>query len=192
MCIQDDISWWLRFSEFYNGVSMMPPLSWEKPDKSFSMDASLVGGGGYCSTGPDSAEYFHCVFPQHVIDAARHINSLEIFTVRLACMLWGKLFRGRNILIWCDNMSTVQTIRGGNSRDPFMQNALRDILYVAAKYEFQIRVVHLDTLSNRISDSLSRFSLSEHYKEKFFEDTKGVLKTERQIPSHFFDLSCKW
>ncbi len=42
-----DVKWWHNFAEQYNGVSMMPPLEWTKPDSICSVDACLKGAGGF-------------------------------------------------------------------------------------------------------------------------------------------------
>ena len=41
-----DIEWWIQFMEQFDGIMVMPPLSWDAPDTVFSSDACLKSGGG--------------------------------------------------------------------------------------------------------------------------------------------------
>ena len=59
-----------------------------------------------------------------------------------------------------------------------MQKCLRQIRYHSAKFNFRIRVVYLCGEENRISDSLSRWHLSQSYREEFFKATKNLNLSE--------------
>ena len=190
--IQADVNWWLEFAPKYNGVSMMPPLKWEAPDKIFSVDACLMGAGGFSMDSPSSAMYFHCAFPENVKLAAQHINGLEIFTIRMAVMLWGERFSGKNILIYSDNQCSVELINRGKSTCRFMQNCLRDILFVAARNEFQIRIEHLSSEANRKSDLLSRVALNSKNLDLFLQENSHLTLHECEISQELFDITCKW
>ena len=59
-------------------------------------------------------------------------------------------------------------INSGRCKDPFMQQCLRELVYLACRFEFQIRAVWIEGINNREADSLSRWHLHEKYKEVFF------------------------
>ncbi len=190
--IQSDLRWWAEFAPTFNGVTMMPPLHWEAPDRVFSVDASLQGAGGFSMEGENSAYFFKCAFPEKVKTIAGHISALEIFTVKIACQLWAHRFTGKNILIYTDNQSTRDVINSGKSRDRTMQNALRTILFLAATHQFQIRVLHLSTLANRRADALSRVAIDPAFFHTFLEDVRGLELTESHVTDECFDLEAPW
>ncbi len=185
--VKKDIVWWHTFAETYNGISMMPPLEWSKPDMHCSVDACLQGAGGYCQ-----GQYFHFEFSEDVIENAKHINGLEIYTLMVACRVWGDQFRGKNIQLFSDNMATVEVFRSGKSADPFMSSCLRDILFEAASNEFQVRLKHLTTTENRLSDLLSRWSIDPKNGELFHKETAHVNTKEVIVPESCRIISSRW
>ncbi len=141
---------------------------------------------------PVSREQAVFAFNEETIEAARHINGLEIYTVMVACRIWGELFRGQNVQMFSDNMATVEVFRSGKSRDPFMQTCIREILYIAAICEFQIRLKHLSTSDNRLSDLLSRWALDPKNGEIFLQETSHLNTQEVVIPDHCLSLQSSW
>ena len=147
-----DLRWWRCFMEKYNGISMMPDSPWSEPDQVFATDACLEGCGGWCS-----GNFFHGKFPQFIMERHLHINALELLTVMVALKLWGKLFRGKRISILCDNIASVMVLNRGITRDKFQAQCLREITFITAVGEFQVRAQHIPGTDNRIPDILSRW-----------------------------------
>lgn len=189
MEIKQDLQWWSNFLEIYNGVSCIPDSSWASPDCVFSTDACLVGGGGICGN-----LFFHCAFPDKIMKAASHINSLELFTIVLALKLWGQHFKGLKILIFCDNLPSVQALNSGKTKDPFMLQCLREIVFLCAKFQCEIKSVHLPGVENRLADYLSRWEVSLKFRKLFFEATKDFKGPLLDCPVDLalFDWSCNW
>ncbi len=55
----------------------------------------------------------------------------------------------------------------GWSKDPYMQACLRELAYVSAKYQVDIRGKHTAGITNRIPDALSRWNLDYKYSQEF-------------------------
>ena len=172
-----DLLWWSHFLPGYNGVSMMPQEDWSYPDEVVASDACLEGcGAWHCGT----QEFFHLQFPGFVREKQLCINSLETLTVVVAAKLWGKNWRGKRIVIHCDNAASVSIINTGRSHSTFLQSCLRELEFVAAKYEFEIRANHIRGVDNRIPDALSRWHMGSQFMEAFlepsgrFEGQKGI------------------
>ncbi|CAG2216422.1 unnamed protein product [Mytilus edulis] len=125
-------------------------------------DACLVGCGGV-----SNGQFFHCVFPDFIVQQNLHINALELLSVIVCLKLWGQ--RGRKICIQCDNMVSVQVINQGKSRSRFLQACLREICFICAIKECELRAIHIDGIENRLPDMLSRWSLSDSYSVQFYE-----------------------
>ena len=151
-----DIFWWQKFIETYNGVSLLGDTQFSRPGQVFSTDSCLTGCGGVCGV-----ECFATVFPIFIMEQDLDINSLELLTVVVACKLWGKKWAGQRILVECDNEVTTRVINYGRSRSYYLNKCARELLYVAAIFEFDIRAVHIPGRLNIIPDKLSRGRLSE-------------------------------
>ncbi|CAC5389407.1 unnamed protein product [Mytilus coruscus] len=155
-----DIFWWSEFLLIFNGISILSLEVWTEPDQFFSCDACLSGCGGI-----SSSKYFHCAFPSFITEQNLHINSLELLTVIVCLKVWVR--RGKKICIYCDNYVSVQVINHGSSRSKFLQACLREIAFVCAINECEIKAIHLNGKDNRVSDLLSRWDLSPFYQSEF-------------------------
>ncbi len=166
--IHKDLEWWARFLPRFNGVSMIPVADWSAPDQVLATDACLVGCGGLAE-----GEYFHAPFPSFIQGQALHINALELLTIMVALRLWSHRFASRRILIFCDNMSSVLTLNAGATKDAFCQACLREIAFMAASHEFELKAVHLPGIENRIPDLLSRWDLHPRCEAEFSKLARG-------------------
>ncbi|CAG2194905.1 RP-S9e [Mytilus edulis] len=135
--LKHDLLWWSEFLEIYNGVSLLNLQEWTEPDEYMASDACLVGCGGV-----SNGQFFHCVFPDFIVQQSLHINALELLSVIVCLKLWGQ--RGRKICIQCDNMVSVQVINQGKSRSRFLQACLREICFICAIKECELRAIHID------------------------------------------------
>jgi hypothetical protein len=150
---QSDIAWWERFLPSYSGVSMMYIERWSKPDSVLASDACLEGCGAW-----SGKEVFHASFPRFIIRLNLHINALELLGIVVALKVWGYKLRGKRMLVKCDNQTSVAVVNSGRAKDKFLQDCLRELAYISAIGEFEIRAVHIPGVQNRIPDLLSRFS----------------------------------
>ena len=144
-----DIEWWIKIAPSFNGISYIPASFWSKPDSWVSTDACLTGGGGYFN-----GEFFHFEFSNDLLGKAKFINQLELFVLWKAVEVWGEKIKRKNILIYCDNKTTVDCLRAGISRSEFSQACLCNILH-NAKYrqEFYRLTEGIQTLEIVIADT---------------------------------------
>ena len=112
--VRKDISWWKLIAPKYNGVSYLPDEFWSKPDSWISTDACLSGGGGYFN-----GFYFHFSFSKDLIAKGKYINQFKLFVLWKAVELWAAKMRRKNILIYCDNKTTVNCLHSSKSKCPF-------------------------------------------------------------------------
>ena len=168
-----DVPWWNKFCETFNGVSAIPGTVWSKPDFVFSSDSCLTGCGAMSET-----HYFHFELPKHIIDAGRYVNQFETNAVLIAIRDWKSQFVNKNILIYCDNTSTVDILKSGRASCPFMQSCLREIRFHSAQFNFRVRAVPLRGVDNRLSDALSRWHLHPSFRDIFLQEMKNMHLTE--------------
>lgn len=182
--IKGDLEWWNTYLPLYNGVSMMLVDNWSEPDELLATDSCLQGCGGV-----SGSEFFHASFPRSIIDLNLHINALELLTIVVALKIWGGNFRGRRIVVLCDNMSSCLALNKGSTRCSFMQGCLRDICFLSAIFEFEIRAQHISGINNRLPDLLSRWDLHPSYKAEFFKLFQG---TEMFVADELFKVNNHW
>ena len=173
----------------YNGVSMMALENWSLPDEVFATDACLTGcGGWFC----ERQEFFHSRFPEWVLQANLSINALELLTVMVAVKVWGRHWRGKRIVIHCDNEVSVMVLNTGRARNEFLQSCLREIEFTAARFEFELRANHIAGIENRIPDALSRWHEGERYKDQFRANVKGMEVAEVFVYEGLFRFVNDW
>ena len=89
-------------------------------------------------------------------------------------------------MYWCTVITNQQWIV---YRNAFSQACIRNITHFAAIHDFQVRAVHIDGISNRISDCLSRWNLDIKFRNEFHRLTKGTSTLEvNVIDTEFADL----
>ena len=147
-----DIAWWRRFLRAYNGVSMISAAQWSSPGEVFTTDACLTGCGGLCGD-----QYFHAVFPSLVVQQTLDINCLELLTIIVALKLWGSRWSALRLSVRCVNEVAVTVRNNGRCRNSFLNSCLRELCYLAAIHEFEVRAVHVPGVSNCYADLLSRW-----------------------------------
>ena len=150
--------------EEYNGISCIINDVITEPDAIISTDASSTGMGGFCA-----GDYFHTPIPIELLDNSEiFINELECAAVVVALKIWAEELSGQKIAMYCNNETTVTVINAGKARNSFTNSCLREILYLASKYSFQISMIHLPSTDNRLADYLSRWDNDLSFKDKFF------------------------
>lgn len=166
---QQDISWWYHFVREFNGVSVIKGPTWTPADAIFATDSSLAGCGGQ-----SGQEFFSYTFPPSIRE--RHINiaGLEFLAIVIGAKLWAQRCSCQRVAVACDNEAVVNVVNSGRSRDQFLQACARELLFVAAQHDFEIKAVHIPGKSNFLPDLLSRFPLDKTYRLKFEEATGGA------------------
>jgi len=154
-----DLLWWQEFLEKFNGVTYIPNMVWNEPDKILSTDACLEACGGWCNN-----RYFSSVFPGHILNRHFHINILELLTILVGLRAWGKLLGDQLIKVACDNQASVCVMNAGKSKDPIMLGILREIISVCVEFNIQLKAVHLEGVNNRTADKLSRAPIDNKVK----------------------------
>ena len=86
--------------------------------------------------------------------------------------------------------ATLQTQE--KNKDSVLLNCLREVTYVACITEFQIRVVHLTSKDNRLSDLLSRWHLNENNERLFYTESVLSPHDEIFISHHLFYFENQW
>ena len=129
--VKKDILWWYKFLPLYNGVSLMLYEEWSEPDSLCSSDSCLIGCGGF-----GEGKYFHAAFPQKIINTMYGITILEMLAVIVCLKLWGNHFRGKKIQMFYVSLPVCVLVNNGKSSSENLQDCLREVAFLAARYEF--------------------------------------------------------
>ena len=136
-----DIAWWASFIEQYNGVSLMWLVKEPITDIVVQTDACLRGYGGICGS-----QYFRGRFPK--IDQKGNIAVLEMWAVMVGLRIWAEQLAGKYFWIHVDNEAVATVLNTGSSREPKLQNTLREIALIAARHEFTIKARYIPGVTN--------------------------------------------
>ena len=185
--IKMDLRWWHLFLKDFNGVSMFPELRWSRPDSVISTDSCLSGCGGWAQ-----GDYFHCKFPSFICSQGLAINELECLAVVVAVRIWLPKLENRNVLMYCDNETTVQVINRGVARNKFSQACLQELVWLTARNNTWVKMCYLAGSLNRISDNLSRFHLDYKYQLGFKRETEGWRKQQMVVRPQDFQFGHDW
>ena len=150
--MRKDLLWWQKFLPLYNGVSIIKNGTWLPADSFFFIDACLSGFGAVCRD-----KYIRSEWPEEIKQLDLHISARELFTIVITVKVWGKELSGLCMVIACDNEPASIAINSGKSEDNFMQQCLRELWFIAAVHEFEIRVSHIPGREDFVADWLSRW-----------------------------------
>ena len=191
MYVKKDLLWWCKFLKTYNGVSMMAIEDWSSPDEILESDATLTGCGGWFS---ERREFFHVEFPSFLLELDLHINQFELLAVMICIKLWSSHFVNKNILLKCDNQTTVSVLNSGSSKDSFLQKCLREILYYAARFNFEVKAVFFPGVENRTADLLSRWHMDSSFKNLFYDLSvvRSDVTHEKFVYTGLFEFTHDW
>ena len=179
-----DIAWWARFIQEFNGTAIVWMMKKPHPDQVIATDASKYGFGGIWGQ-----EYFRGKFTSDTRDI--NIAIQELLAVMVALKIWKQKLKGLYFWVHVDNEAVATILNTGASRDPHLQNILREIAYIAAKYEFVIKAKHISGVSNRIPDWLSRWNTTEA-KREFNAFAKDKSLTRIKVSSEILQLTHSW
>ena len=95
-------------------------------------------------------------------------------------------------MIYCDNQSVCQVLNTGKSRSEEFQNGLREVCFITAVHECEIRTCYLSSSDNRLADSLSRWHIAKKYQEDFKLLTSHFETNECSVSDEIFHFVNNW
>lgn len=115
--------------------------------------------------------FFYSSFPENFKRSKYDINILEFFSIIICLKLWGQFFCQKRSRVYCDNLAVVTVVNSGKSKCEILQMCLRELAFIEAINQFEIRAINLGSNENRIADHLSRWNLSECHRQQLYELT---------------------
>ena len=112
-----------------------------------------------------------------------HITSKKLLPIVLAGMVWGSEWKGKRVCCHCNNLSVVEVLNNGYSRDATLMHLLRSLFFILEYYQFLVDAVHISGKKNMQADTLSRNLVSS-----FFQMVLGAVRQSVQIPKKALQL----
>ncbi|CAC5389760.1 unnamed protein product [Mytilus coruscus] len=157
--ILHDIKWWHDFMSTFNGKSFFLA---KVPITSVVTDACKSGAGGFYHS-----DWCYVNWVEDYPFATQlHINELEAFSVALAVKRWAQNWRGKCIIVYCDNAATISCINKCTSKNAILMSFLRELFWLSATYNFHIIAKHVPGKENILADHISQLH-DLTYCEKF-------------------------
>ena len=145
--LRDDLQWWLRFIDVFNGsgkiILDIPELAFPR-----ETDSSMTGFAGKWGH-----QWFlgvwHSPFPplgfpidnwEAPLDGYHpgyDINILELLPVVVAARRWGDLWNGHKIRLYTDNTQVMSMINTGRSTSTACMFRLRELFWLSVIFNFQ-------------------------------------------------------
>ena len=141
------LKWFDTFLPLYNGVSMYG----HKPtNEVLELDACLTGLGGCWSN-----VVYHLTIQKGYANLG--IVHLEMVNILVALRVYGRMWKGKRILVKCDNDAVVHVLASGKTRDPYLGACARNVWFEAALLDVELQYVHVMGKNNKVADLLSRW-----------------------------------
>ena len=155
-----DALWLAAFLPAFNGITLIKPLT---AQFTVEVDSCLSGGGGIC----EGVGFFAVTYPPSIVTCDFPIAALECLNLLISLRLWCDQWRGKHVLLFCDNWSVVCALQSGRAREPLIQGALREIWWLAALNDIELTVRHKPGSELVTADALSRLATSADQRLRF-------------------------
>ena len=150
--IRSDLLWWKTFVDSWNGISFLQLTHQLIPSVNVFSDAS--GGFGYGAIW--GVRWLQGQWPQDW--SAVNIMVKELVPVVVAAAIWGSQWSGQFVHFHIDNMSVVDVLKKGSSKEPsgLVMHLLRCLSFFSAFFHFSFSSVHIPGVCNSVADDISR------------------------------------
>lgn len=161
-----DMSWWYTVIEEWTGISLFYEVRWvDSSDLGFEVDASRKGHGAYSTNG-----WYSCAWSDDELEAAERSKDLsmpflESLAIAYGCATFGHLWSGKKIYCLSDCQPAEMAINARYSRDAGLRQIIRSIGRLACRFNFDLRVRHIEGLKNVRADPLSRLDVTGFLKQ---------------------------
>ena len=182
--VRKDILWWKTFIRKFNGSNFMTLAIPDNIDLEYAGDSSLIGGGAYFNE-----YYWSRLLPSSLVGSPIHV--LEFWVLLASIALWGHLWTGKNVLLYCDNDACCDVMVCGRPKDKQMVELFREYTYRVCLYKFNPVIKKISSKENKIADFLSRNHVVEDI-TTFFQDSGIEVKKQVQATNEMFIFSAPW
>ncbi len=144
-----DIQWWCEFMLSFNGSRTFVDRA---ASKIIYTDACVNGAGGYLE---GDYRYWNWKTDCQCL-SNEHINVKEIAAVVLSVNQWGSALQNKKVVIYTDNVTCKAAINKGTAKNRVAMELIRQLFWMQAMWNIDIKAIYLEGSKNRIADTVSR------------------------------------
>lgn len=190
-----DIRWWAVYLRAFNGVTAIfnddpMPLPFQDLIETRAFvcagDAYPFGGGAWFQN-----QYWSREFPTWLKDPQIGIHIKEFWVAVVSAKLWGKLWSGHLVYLFCDNDSVVEVLNHEKPKDPNMLSMLREFSYLVCTLGFTPVFRKINTKVNHVADHISRRHDTESA-DAMFKRVGMQPMWKVDAPDSYFKLTAPW
>lgn len=188
----DDLQWWSKFLDIFNGRAMMSNSVF--PGVLVS-DSSLRGFGAYLNsdwiagTWPgvspliiDSQCSHISPAPAFNVTSFDNINMLELWPILVGIHRWYKLFKNQTVSLWTDNTQVLGMLRKGSSINRVCMDWIREIYWVCVIHNIDLVPAYISTEDNTLADALSRIRYSPSISTSTLDSINSLCCSDQLVP----------
>ena len=136
---QSDVAWWHTFIHCWNGLSILHNFQSPSHTVTIQTDASGSWGCGAFMSG----QWIQWNWSTKWL--SQGIMAKELVPILLSCIIWGPQLSKQSVLILCDNLSSVNAINKGASKDTLVMHLLRCLWFFTAYFDITLTADHIRT-----------------------------------------------
>ena len=123
-----------------------------------------------------------------IYDTLLKIVHLGMLSLVIARKLWVRAWAHSALKFYCNNLSVVQVVCTGETRDNMQALCLKNFWLITVSYAIDLPTDHIQSCANKRADLLSRIYSPKTINLSLLE---GIHKscTWQKIPMHFFYLN---
>ena len=158
---REDIRIWQVFLSKWNGCNFFMQSEWGTSEtlRLYTDAASTLAFGGIYGN-----QLFQgtSALDQMVSCPGISIDWQELYTIVIACKIWGKHWSRRRIIIFhCNNKRVVDVINSKHYKSPKIMALVHTLTFLTFEYNFYFKAYHIPGTHNSIADRISRFQMEE-------------------------------
>ena len=174
---RSDVAWWHAFIHCWNGLSLLRDLKSSSYTVTIQTDASGSWGCGAFMSG----QWLQWNWSTKWL--SQGIMAKELVPIVLSCIIWGPQLSKQSVLILCDNLSLVNAVNKGASKDPLVMHLLRCLWFFTAYFDIALTASHIPGACNTTADELSRNSM-----ENFFTTNPDASRIPTPLPAPTLEI----
>ena len=177
--MREDLLMWYRFLIQYNGVTMFRCGNLSAIDLHMTSDASKRGFGAHFNN-----NWVQAPFPSDW--GSFHISILELYPVLVLFAMFGRDMANKNVLFHTDNMEVVSMVNKQTSNRKIAMIFIRELVFILAKNNTQLRCAHIPGVDNTLADKISRFQVNPSSMVNIYGMNPYPTQIPRQwLPANF-------